>query len=243
MSAAAVDHASGRGRGDLPPARSVVAVCAHPDDEAFGLGGVLAAYATRGARTAVVCLTRGEASTLGAAGDLDRVRATELEASTAALGVGAFVLSDHPDGGLAGEPLEALVAEVDAVVEDAGADLLLAFAPDGVTGHPDHARATEVAVVVAERAGLAVLAWTVDAAVAATLNAELGTTFVGTDDPDVRVRVDRERQHRAIACHASQAEGNPVLWRRLELQGDVEVLRWLRAPPAHGGADGGLTAG
>ncbi|MDA8276250.1 MAG: PIG-L family deacetylase [Actinomycetota bacterium] len=215
---------------NLPAARSVVAVCAHPDDEAFGLGAVLAALAAGGARTTVVCLTRGEASTLGSNADLDRVRAAELEEAAATLGVGAVVLSDHADGRLADEPLGDLAAEAGAAVADAGADLLLAFAPDGVTGHPDHARATEAAAVVADRAGLPLLAWTLETAVAAALNAELGTSFSGTDVPDLRVRVDRSVQLRAIACHASQAADNPVLWRRLELQGDVEVLCWLRTP-------------
>jgi LmbE family N-acetylglucosaminyl deacetylase len=227
----AVEH-PGAGRDDLPAVRSVVAVCAHPDDEAFGLGAVLTAFGAGGARTTVVCLTRGEASTLGATAGLDRVRAAELEEAAAALGIGAVVLADHADGGLAGEPLEALVAEVGAAVADAGADLLLAFAPDGVTGHPDHVRATEAAAAVADQAELPLLVWTLDAAVAATLNAELGTAFVGTGDPDLRVSVDRGDQRRAIACHASQATDNAVLWRRLELQGDVEVLQWLRRPAA-----------
>jgi hypothetical protein len=44
------------------------------------------------------------------------------------------------------------------------------------------------------------------------------------------VSVDRARQHRAIACHVSQATDNPVLRRRLALQGDREVFRWLREP-------------
>ena len=41
------------------------------------------------------------------------------------------------------------------------------------------------------------------------------------------------RQHRAIACHVSQAVPGSVLWRRLELQGDTETLAWLR-PPTQG---------
>jgi LmbE family N-acetylglucosaminyl deacetylase len=43
----------------------VLAVCAHPDDETFGLGALLAAFADRGAKVSVLCFTRGEASTLG----------------------------------------------------------------------------------------------------------------------------------------------------------------------------------
>ena len=40
--------------------------CAHPDDESFGLGGIISAYVAAGAEVNLVCLTRGEASMLGA---------------------------------------------------------------------------------------------------------------------------------------------------------------------------------
>jgi 2-polyprenyl-3-methyl-5-hydroxy-6-metoxy-1,4-benzoquinol methylase len=40
--------------------------------------------------------------------------------------------------------------------------------------------------------------------------------------------VDRARQCRAIACHQSQCDDNPVLDQRLTLLGDAESLRWLR---------------
>ena len=74
-----------------------------------------------------------------------------------------------------------------------------------------------------------VLAWAVEQRVAAGLNFEFGTSFVGrpADQIDCCVEVDRQRQLAAITCHASQAHDNPVLWRRLELQGNREVFRWL----------------
>jgi hypothetical protein len=56
------------------------------------------------------------------------------------------------------------------------------------------------------------------------------------------VSVDRARQHRAIACHVSQATDNPVLRRRLALQGDREVFRWLREPRSQTTACGAAPA-
>ena len=41
--------------------RSLLTLFAHPDDEAFSMGGTLARYATEGASVALVCATRGEA--------------------------------------------------------------------------------------------------------------------------------------------------------------------------------------
>ena len=72
----------------LPPWRSVLAVVGHPDDESFALGAVLAAFAEAGAQVSVLCLTRGEASTLhGVSGDLTELRADEFSAAAGPLGL------------------------------------------------------------------------------------------------------------------------------------------------------------
>jgi LmbE family N-acetylglucosaminyl deacetylase len=221
------------GSAELPAAASVLAVCAHPDDESFGLGAVLAGFVERGTPVSLLCFTRGEASTLGAAapdggGALDERRPVELAKAAAELGIARVVLLDHPDGSLTGEPLDRLAAEVAATADEVDADLLVVFDEGGITGHPDHCRATAAALAGAP--GRPVLAWAVPQRVADTLNAELGTTFVGRppEEVDLVLVVDRARQCRAIAWHASQCGDNPVLERRLGLQGDTETLRWLR---------------
>ena len=57
----------------LPAWSDVLAVVAHPDDESFGLGALLAAFVAAGVRVSVLCLTHGEASTLhGVEGDLSQ---------------------------------------------------------------------------------------------------------------------------------------------------------------------------
>ncbi len=219
---------------DLPAARSVLAVCAHPDDESFGLGAVLDRFVENGALVSVLCFTRGEASTLGITeAALDELRSAELARAAAELGVARVELTAHPDGSLESEPLDQLAAEVAAMALEVGAELLVVFDEDGVTDHPDHRRATQAALAGAP--GLAALAWTVPRSVSQVLNAELGTTFIGRpeEEIDLVLRVDRARQHRAIACHQSQSTNNPVLRRRLELLGDTESLHWLRKADPH----------
>jgi LmbE family N-acetylglucosaminyl deacetylase len=209
---------------------SVLAVCAHPDDESFGLGGVLHYLSDAGSRTSVLCFTRGEASTLGASPELHDVRAAELTAAAGVLGIERVILLDLPDGSLSAVALDELATAVGAAAETVGASMLLVFDEDGVTGHPDHRRATEAALT--GTAGVPVLAWNVPRPVGEALNAEFGTTFAGLDEDrvDLRLKVDRAAQHVAIACHTSQSTDNPVLRRRLELLGDTESLRWLRVP-------------
>lgn len=218
---------------DLPRVRAALAVVAHPDDESFGLGAVLAALAGAGAVVGVLCFTDGGASTLGThGGPLGARRARELEEAAAALRIGPVVLLDYPDGHLAEAPLAELADHVDRQAAAVGAELLVVFDEGGITGHPDHEQASRAAL--AASGGLPVLAWAVEAGVARALNAELGTGFVGRGEAevDLRLRLGRSRQRAAIACHESQSGDNAVLWRRLELQGAGEVLRWLRRPGA-----------
>jgi LmbE family N-acetylglucosaminyl deacetylase len=210
-------------------------VCAHPDDETFGLGAVLAALVDTGTAVDTLCFTRGEASTLGPAHDLATlgdIRATELDAATRLLGLRSHELLAYPDGDLAAAPVAELASHVVEVARRQGSELLVVFDEGGVTGHPDHQQATRAALAAADHLDLPVIAWTVREPVAATLNAELGTGFRGrcAVEIDLTVPVDRDRQRRAIAGHRSQATDNPVLRRRLELTGPTEPLRWLRRP-------------
>jgi N-acetylglucosamine malate deacetylase 2 len=227
-------------RPDAPPAvGAALAVCAHPDDETFGLGAVLAALVDAGTAVEALCFTRGEASTLGATDDLvdmGTVRAAELDDSARVLGLRGHELLAYPDGRLADIALGDLTAHVVSAAERQGSELLVVFDNGGVTGHPDHQRATHAALAAADQLDIAVLAWAVRQPVADALNAELGTDFRGrcAVEIDLTIPADRDRQRRAITCHRSQATDNPVLWRRLELTGPTEPLRWLR-PPAGGG--------
>jgi N-acetylglucosamine malate deacetylase 2 len=219
----------------LPAWRDVLAVVAHPDDESFGLGALLASFVAAGSRVSVLCLTHGEASTLhGAQGDLATVRARELAEAAAFLGIARVGLAAFPDGALSQVDLDSLVSELADFVGAARPHGVIVFDRDGVTGHPDHRRATEAAMTYASREHLPVLGWALPRSVAAQLNAEFGSAFSGyaASAIDLRVEVDREPQRAAVACHRSQALPGQALWRRLELTGEHEHLRWQGLPPA-----------
>jgi N-acetylglucosamine malate deacetylase 2 len=214
--------------GDVARLGPALAIVAHPDDESFGLGAVLAALVAEGTDVRVLCLTHGEASTLGAVDDLGPIRRGELARAAQRLGITDVNLQDFPDGGLQDVAPDILDHVVDRNIRDAA--MLVVFEPGGVTGHPDHRAATALAYRVAARRGLTVLEWGVAPDVAAALNAELGTTSTGLAGPGtLDIDVDRRGKRAAIACHKSQSHDNPVLVRRLHLAGDHERLR-LRQP-------------
>src|SRR5215213_8202118 len=111
---------------------SMAAVVAHPDDETFGLGALVASLAGEGREVRVLCFTHGEASTIGAIEGLAEIRRRELIDATAALGVAEVTLLDLPDGRLDAMP----DAELDACIDgwltiDVAA--FVVFEPQGVT--------------------------------------------------------------------------------------------------------------
>ncbi len=204
---------------------AALAVVAHPDDESFGLGAVISQLVDLGARVDLLCFTAGEASTLGSSPGLAAVRSRELKAAGDVLGLSRVRLCGFPDGGLAQTEPAALDDEVERVRD--GASLLVAFEPRGVSGHPDHVAATAAALRSADRHRLPVLEWGISGEVAEKLNREFGTNFSGfaPGTGALALHVDRARQRQAIRRHRTQSRSNPVLARRLHLQGELEVLR------------------
>ncbi|PYE50419.1 PIG-L deacetylase family protein [Deinococcus yavapaiensis] len=134
---------------------SLLAVFAHPDDEALRCGGTLAHYAAQGARITLVCATRGEAGrvtdpSLGHVEDVAALREQELKDACAHLGIGEPVFLGYHDSGRGerlrrDDPLatinvdlweiEARILEVIARVQP---HVMLTFDPHGIYGHPDH---------------------------------------------------------------------------------------------------------
>jgi LmbE family N-acetylglucosaminyl deacetylase len=217
----------------LPAWRQALVVVAHPDDETFGLGAVADRFTAGGTAVHVLCFTHGEASTLNENhAELRRARARELRQAAAELGVVTVTLLDYPDGHLAAVPLGELSGHVTRLAARHGAEGLLVFDDTGITGHPDHQAATRAAMHAARAGTPPVLAWALQDTVADRLREETGEAFKGQPPGriDLCIRVDRASQRRAALRHASQISPAAVLWRRLQLQGDCEHLRWLLPP-------------
>lgn len=120
----------------------ILGVWAHPDDEAFLSGGLMAAASDAGHRVAVATATLGEAGTSDpATWPPDRLRAVrhwELKASLAVFGVTEHRLWEYGDGTLADVDVAEGSARVAELIQEVSPDSILTFGPEGMTGHTDH---------------------------------------------------------------------------------------------------------
>jgi LmbE family N-acetylglucosaminyl deacetylase len=151
---------------------TLMAVHAHPDDEASSTGGLLARCAAEGIRTVLVTCTDGQCGDgpggvkPGAPGhDPDAVAAVrrkELERSCSILGVDHLELLGYVDSGMMGWPTnEAPGSFWNTPVQDAAArlatllrqyrpDVVVTYDENGFYGHPDHIQAHRITMAAAD---------------------------------------------------------------------------------------------
>lgn len=129
------------------PARTLVFVHAHPDDEALLTAGTMARAVDAGHRVVLVVATDGSAGLAASSfSDLGGVRLAELQESARAIGVHRIATLGYADSGLHGENPDGFSHEgcfhvgrrIAAVCEEEAADVLVGYDPSGGYGHPDH---------------------------------------------------------------------------------------------------------
>jgi LmbE family N-acetylglucosaminyl deacetylase len=154
---------------------TLMAVHAHPDDEATSTGGILARYSAEGIRTVLVTCTNGE---LGDGpggvkpGDpghdeaaIVALRRAELEASRRALGITHLEMLGYHDSGMAGwdsnnapgafaaMPVDAAAQPLAALIEKYRPDVVVTYDDFGFYGHPDHIQAHRITVAALDSTG------------------------------------------------------------------------------------------
>ena len=109
--------------------RSVLCVCAHPDDEALGCGGTLARLAAEGAEVHLLFMADGVNARSGApASALKKRRAMALEAAEL-LGARAPQFLDFPDNRMDGVELLDVVSEIERCAAPLAPDVVFTHFP------------------------------------------------------------------------------------------------------------------
>jgi LmbE family N-acetylglucosaminyl deacetylase len=156
---------------------TMMAVHAHPDDEASSTGGVLATYSAQGIRTVVVTCTNGEFGDgpagikPGANGHDEKAvahqRLAELRESVAILGVSNLELLGYHDSGMpdwdykdradafCNVPEADVAARISGLMEQYRPQVLITYDDQGPYQHPDHVHASRAAQAAFARSGIA----------------------------------------------------------------------------------------
>lgn len=141
-------------------ARTLALVFAHPDDETFATGGMVAHYAQAGVAVHLLCATDGDAGktsgvAVGSREELARLRRAELHDAAALLGIRSVHALGLPDGALAQADTDALVGEIVRFLRRHRPQVVVTFGPEGApTGHRDHRAICRAATAAFFLAGL-----------------------------------------------------------------------------------------
>ncbi|KOV57515.1 GlcNAc-PI de-N-acetylase [Streptomyces sp. NRRL WC-3618] len=151
---------------------TLMAVHAHPDDEATGTGGVLARYAAEGIRTVLVTCTDGGCGD-GPGGvkpgdpghdpaAVAAMRRQELEASCEVLKISDLEMLDYADSGMMGwasndaptafwhTPVAEGAARLAELMRHYQPDVVVTYDENGFYGHPDHIQAHRITMAALE---------------------------------------------------------------------------------------------
>lgn len=154
------DAAFAQGPSRAPVAKTLVALLAHPDDEA-PVAPILARYAREGVQVYLIIASNGDQGA-GQQGhiqrpdstspgeDLARARAEEARCATEALGVHPPILLGFPDGKLGDyvgdrSLIVRLTQRIAEELQRLHPDAVVTWGPDGGIAHPDHRIVSNIA--------------------------------------------------------------------------------------------------
>jgi LmbE family N-acetylglucosaminyl deacetylase len=155
---------------------TLMAVHAHPDDEASSTGGVLAKYADEGVRTIVVTCTNGEFGD-GPGGvkpgtdghdeaAVAQTRLTELRESAKILGLTELETLGYHDSGMpewdykdrpdafCNIPEAVVAARIGLLIERYRPQVVITYDDKGAYQHPDHVHASQAAAAAVAASGI-----------------------------------------------------------------------------------------
>ena len=219
---------------------TLMAVHAHPDDEASSTGGVLAAYADQGIRTVVVTCTNGEFGDApggvkpGQDGHdeqkVAQLRLAELREACKILGVSDLEPLGYHDSGMpdwdykdradafCNIPMADVADRIAALIERYRPDVVVTYDNEGPYQHPDHVHAAEAAMAAVKATSIPAKLY---------LTAMRGSDWqkvwqalreLGADVPDVNSLSPQMRQQMAEAEQriTTTVDIRPVLDRKRE---------------------------
>jgi LmbE family N-acetylglucosaminyl deacetylase len=239
---------------------TLMAVHAHPDDEASSTGGVLALYSSEGVRTVVVTCTNGEFGDTptgikpGSDGhdeqEVAQIRLAELRESVKHLGVTDLELLGYHDSGMVeweykdrpdafcNVPVSEVAGRIGGLIEQYQPQVVITYDDNGGYQHPDHVHASRCAAEAVTRTGIPAKLYLTAMRFSDWQEIWTALREAGADVPDMsgiseEMRRQMEESERRITTNV---DIRPVLDRkRSALMAHASQIResWFDQIPAH----------
>ena len=150
-------EAEGRSEPDVASMPRLAAIFAHPDDDAYTVGGTLLHHIGRVDARILLCTSGGNGpiwQPVATPETLAEVREREHAAWCEVVGLSprSATFLRYTDGALAEVPFEELARRIEAFLREVAPDVVVTFGPDGMTHHPDHIHAGAAATEAFHRA-------------------------------------------------------------------------------------------
>lgn len=141
---------------ELEKEQHVLVVFPHPDDEAFGVSGTIAAHVQNGTPVTYACLTLGEMGRnmgvppFATRETLPLIRKKELLKAAKTLGIQDLRMLGYRDKTIEFEDEEKLIQDISTIIDEVNPSLIITFYP-GYAVHPDHDACGAVVIKTLER--------------------------------------------------------------------------------------------
>ena len=227
-------------------ALSIVFIGAHPDDETILVGGTLGMLAENGHRVSIVCATQGEGGEVGEPpvtddrSRLGAIRTEELRCAVMALGADNLTLLGYIDPTVGeGEELypfesdfDTLVDQLQGLIEEFEADIVLTHGSDGEYGHPAHQLIHQATLKAVQKSDTSPVMYSVFATVPdiddRLYNKSDAAHLVLNVEPWLPIKL------RAAGCHVSQ---HALFKRRKKLTHIRDAMRLIESFHKHWPSD------
>jgi LmbE family N-acetylglucosaminyl deacetylase len=237
---------------------TLMAVHAHPDDEASSTGGVLALSADQGVRTVVVTCTNGEfgdAPGQVKPGDdghdeqaVAQLRLSELRQSAKILGVSHLELLGYHDSGMpdweykdrpdafCNVPLDEVADRIAGLIAQYQPQVVISYDDKAMYQHPDHVHAALAAAAAVAKSGTPAKFYHIAMRPSSWRKIWAALRELGAEVPDREVTPEQERQMaEAEAAITTSIDIRPVLERKREAlfahASQIEESWFSKIPP------------
>ncbi len=135
---------------EIPPKR-MLAIFAHPDDESFAAGGMLAKYAQQGVQVVLLWVRRGEFGIPGVEPEqAGNICTRDLKIAAEHLEIELYFL-DYPDGGMSRIDTISLLEMIASWIDLVQPQVIVTSGPEGGSEHSDQVAVSKLVTQVYDR--------------------------------------------------------------------------------------------